>query len=838
MNGPDEASEQPRHRPLAPVLIGVAVGIALDGVLEPPAWHWLVVCAIGAAGAAWGIRRGLRPWGYWLLAVILAVCVGGFYHRVRFRQEAPWHLKNLALREGGIYYLKGHVVREAQRRYHAVSFRDSGGPLSTYFVFRMRLDGISGDARRWSRTAGNVSVFTEGAPPDVRVGDRVQLLGLLRRGRAPTNPGQRDLEMAYQRAGSYGSVSVGSAEAVRVLERAPWYHGLTVALGRLRSVMEQRLDAYLTEHNARRESGLIKALMFGDRGALTPEQSELLKSSGTVHFLAISGLHVGIFCLFIGYLLALLNLPVRLRHILTILLVWGYVLFTGFHVSAVRAGWMLTLMLAAPVLERQTDSLSALMGAALIILLVSPQQLFTPGFQLTFVAVWALVCIYPDLEGVLWPWRDFLAAVQSPEQRSIWRDLWNWGRSYLMLSFTVWLAVAPILVYHFHYLNFMTPLLNLLIWPLVLCLLLVVFALLISLSLGGWMIGLLAPLALILTGDINTVLSAADRLPGTPIYLSSPPLWWIGLFYLALALWATRRRLLRGRWAFVTVVLILALSFVWNDAAVRVRRPFHVVLADVGHGQAAIVELPGGEVLMLDAGSSQAGAGGAVSDMLLGDHVDYISAAVISHANTEHCSFLPMLVRRFGVGKVVLPPQTGSSALRDRLGELLRRRAIPRWRLHEGDSVTGGGLRCEVLHPDERFAAGGAYSANDSSLVLYCRYRELSFIVPGDIGAAGIERLVKSYGPRLAADLLVMPHHGRYEAGLDELLDCVRPAAALVSGTDEDLDPRTRDLLHERGVPLWTTSLDGAIIVGLLGAKGTVLGYASGRRLEFDATSR
>ena len=136
-------------------------------------------------------------------------------------------------------------------------------------------------------------------------------------------------------------------------------------------------------------------------------------------FLVISGLHVAIFCFFIMGLLAWTGVPVRLRAVLTIALVWLYVLFTGCGVPAVRAGWMISFVLAAPLLERRRDALSGLAGSALLILLYQPQQLFAAGFQLTFVAMWAILCVYPQLAGIFWPWQGFLADSRRPRRSSV-----------------------------------------------------------------------------------------------------------------------------------------------------------------------------------------------------------------------------------------------------------------------------------------------------------------------------------------------------------------------------------------------------------------------------------
>ncbi|MHC4480816.1 MAG: ComEC/Rec2 family competence protein, partial [Planctomycetota bacterium] len=712
-------------------------------------------------------------------------------------------------------------------------FAPGNAALPRYWSLGIEVEAISPDAGMWRETSGGMAVFVGSGRPAVRVGDRVQFLARLRRNRRPSNPGERDRARTYERRGSYGAASVQSPAALRVLSRGRWHGSLRYAVAGARSFVRARLARHLSAEGPEGRWALVAALLFGERNWLTPAQERLLKESGTLHFLAISGLHVGLFCVFVAYVLTLADLPVRPRYAATIALVWLYVWFTGAHVSALRAGWMLTFMLAAPLLGRRGDSTSALAGAALVILLFSPQQLFAPGFQLTFAAVWAMIAIYPQLAGILWPWEDLLAELSSPQQRSLWTDLWLGARSFLLLSLTIWVATAPIRAYHFHSLCLFAPLLNLLMWPLVLLLLLTCFALAGTALLGGLGTAALASVAQFWSGRIETLLRAASGLPGFGVYVSAPPLWWAALFYVALAAWVLRERLPGRRAAFVGAALALGLGYVGAEAAARWGRPFRFTVADVGTGQAALARLPGGEAVLFDAGAFGAGRATAVAEMLWADRVRRIEGVVLSHLNSDHCNFLPFLSERFELEQVAFPASALRDGLAGRARRWLGRQPFRLKRLSEGASVRGGRLRCEVLHPNARFAAEPSIRRNDRSLVLLCRWGALSLLLPGDIETAGIRRLCRDYGGRLRADVLVMPHHGRYHVGLAELVEVVGPAAAIVSGPEAHCDPRTRAILRERGVPLWITGRDGAIIVTFERGEASVRGFRSGRSLRF-----
>jgi len=628
-------AKPPRHRPVLPVLLAFCIGIALDALMPAPSGAWLIVFGVAVPGAVWGIRRGLQPWGYWLLTVVLLVPAGAFWHAARFREKPEWHLEHLLRDAKSLYYVRGKVAQEADLHYRWAPFGAPDENPGEFWLLRVRVSDLSGDGEQWQRAEGGVAVFGEMPPPEVQVGDTVQVLAALKRNAAPTNPGERDRRLQYESMGSYATASVSSAAAIKVLERGHWYSSPTAAVGRLRSSVWAHVKPALEQRGAGPGAiGLVAALLFGRRGALPASESDQMRESGVLHFLAISGLHVGIFCAFCTVVLTMLGVPVRARLVLTMALVWGYILFTGAHTSAVRAGLVITLIMSAPLLERQADNLSALAVAALATLVWRPEQLFSAGFQLTFIAVWGILVIYPQMAGILWPWEDLLERLRHPAERTLAGDLWRGARSYLLLSLVVWGITAPIRAFHFHVLCWVAPILNLLVWPLVLALLVTCFALAGSAIAWGFLSGPIAGLAVFWAESIRSLLQWSEGLPGFGDYVASPPVWWVVLFFVAAGIWTVRSRLPFGRRTFVATALFLGAAYIGASLPSDRSRRFELTVADVGHGQAVLARVPTGEVLLFDAGSQSKRAESAVADVMWAQDVRRVHAATVSHYNS------------------------------------------------------------------------------------------------------------------------------------------------------------------------------------------------------------
>ena len=207
---------------------------------------------------------------------------------------------------------------------------------------------------------------------------------------------------------------------------------------------------------------------------------------------------------------------------------------------------------------------------------------------------------------------------------------------------------------------------------------------------------------------------------------------------------------------------------------------------------------------------------------------------VVSHLDQDHCGLIPYLDRRFHIGQVVCPTTGALTEFGARVRRFLRAAGLPFRTLAEGGELRGGELDCRVLHPDARFLSDATLPENEKSMVVRGEFGSFSFLLTGDVQSRAMRRLCRDYGDRLAADLLVLPHHGRYHEGLEGFIDNVRPAVVVVSGEADDCPPETAALLGARGIPLWITGREGAIIVDV-GRDGVRLrGHVSGRMMEFE----
>ena len=156
----------------------------------------------------------------------------------------------------------------------------------------------------------------------------------------------------------------------------------------------QKFETFLrkgTPQNNRALADIYVAMLLGKKSALSPLQKERFITSGTLHFFAISGLHVGVIALSLHSLLRLLRVPKTLAAILGLSLLLLYVHITGASPSAMRAFLMVAFFWSARAFMRQSSPFAALVASAVAVLIYEPLQLWSPGFQLSYTVVAAIL---------------------------------------------------------------------------------------------------------------------------------------------------------------------------------------------------------------------------------------------------------------------------------------------------------------------------------------------------------------------------------------------------------------------------------------------------------------
>ncbi len=434
-------------------------------------------------------------------------------------------------------------------------------------------------------------------------GDRIRFASNLRHPRNFNNPGGFDYRRHLATRGIWVTAFVDDPKKIaRVARRQgnPLWTWLEIHRNRIRSFLE--------EYSTDTSGPIFKALILGERGTIPEAVREDFAVSGAAHIMAISGLHLGIIAFFLfrgllwifrqGEWMALKTNIFKLSALLTIPLIILYTLVAGARVPTVRAMIMIIVYLLSILIDRPRDLYHTLGLAALVITLIDPASLMEASFQLSFMAVLAILYLTPKIGRILR--RDEILPVR---QKGLVQWLISWARTLFIVSLAAIIGTGPLVAHHFNRPSPMGLISNFFVIPLLGFL--AVPAGLISSALSLFSTSLAVPVLQIASWVVDLSVSGIHFLasiPGVSYYVITPNLFEIAIVYALIALVFNLRRSLAWKVAFAGVLCLGIGDFGYWLARTHYNRNLRITFLDVGQGDCAFVEFPRGKRALIDGG--------------------------------------------------------------------------------------------------------------------------------------------------------------------------------------------------------------------------------------------
>jgi competence protein ComEC len=769
------------HRPLLGVIVCFSLGTAAGLRTEFPVILVLGMAAVLFLFGATFLRRSVSTFFLWG-----AVFFTGWAHAALSVQAVSGReLRNLMSRPQENFGVVGIVSYEPLLR----PGRWDGEEIRE-FVFRVEAVRREGS---WQRSRGDIAARwkTDRNVRAIRYGERWMLSGLV----TVTKPAP----MQFNRP-RY-TLNVEPAEA-RYLSGG---HGASLISWCLRGrracfdILGRGLE------NFPEQAGLLRALILGYRQELPDELYRSFSLTGTLHVVAISGMHVAVLALlFMAFLKALgFSRPYWVIFLAPALVL--YTMATGMSASAVRACVMAIVFWSAPLFSRKPDGPSALAVAALLILAFVPTQLFDMGFLLSFIAVAGLMTLYPmwmrPVHAALAvdPWR-----IQPERFWKRWGRLWGMETASLVVASTAaWLVTTPLSAGAFNVVSPVGLIGNLLVIPLSSLVLLTGVLSLVAGSLSVFLAEIFNHANCVFISILIAWVNWTAGIPGGHVFIPSPSALWVAGWYGALiVLLVTYGTLRRAIVVIAVATLAVGVCRGVRDDTVRVD------ILDVGRGNATLIDVPGSGDVLLDAGPRFSGRN--VVRYLRKRGVGQLESLILTHGDADHIGGAFEILKNVPVSELWCAPFVRSSLLyRKLLGEAAKRTIRIR-RLEQGDhGVLGGGVEWEVLSPSGNEVCG---RADEGSLVIrIARGAAAVLFMGGADGAVEPAILRRPVDP--AADILVVGNHGAAGVCSDPFLAAVDPSSAIISvgadNTEGQPDPGVLSRLAERGIEVWRTDESG-----------------------------
>ncbi|MDB6057322.1 MAG: ComEC/Rec2-related protein, partial [Verrucomicrobiales bacterium] len=664
------------QRPLLKVAVFYATGILVGEFLRVPLPWLLAACAVAAVGTL--VWRRARP----RLLAILFLLVGLVNTTWRTSITSHADLRSLIGENPQIVSVRGKLstapAEHIFERHHEEQLRT---------VAYVDVSEIA-HGTNWQRAIGQLIVMTPGVlGNDFYHGQNVQIAGVIVQPSGPFADGLFDSKSFLKRKGIYYQLRVSSTNDWQIAgtptplplsDRFFNYAKKTLAIGLPEEDLALRL---------------MWTLVLDWKAPMTTAVEEPFVRAGTFHIFAVDGLRIGLITMMFVTLLQVLQVPRRWAGVLAVACIWFYTGLTGFPASAIRAAIMATIVIGGWIVKRPSDLMNSLFAAALIILVWEPQQLFQPGFQLSFVVVLCILLTLPMIHE--WLKKPFVPDPLLPRQISsqqFWHGDWiAYPRSFVIDSFAIslaaWLGSIPLAAFYFHVFNIVSTPANFVVVPMTMFALISSLGSLLTGAWFPWMASLFNHATWFLMKGIIIISDYAVHWRPAAINVSAPsPLTTIWYYALLLAL-------LTG-WIFRTKhkhIAIVALSCLTVGCFVQwlTPNPIKLHVLPLGGGQCVLVDSGGVKTdLLIDSGDEQ-NAERVTKPFLQTQGVNWIDSCCLSVAHVNAMGGVEVVQTNFDIGRLVTSATRNRSVVYKRAMAKFDQTPDVRKLVKRGDRLSG-----------------------------------------------------------------------------------------------------------------------------------------------------
>ncbi len=711
-----------------------------------------------------------------------------------------------------------------------ISYSDNQISQNTGVVFSSEEDH---PPKEHQTTQTDNSLYTTDTGPFP--GEIVKIYGTVIPPEGVRNEGQFDFELYYRTLGISSSLYGDCAEVIGG-EPEPFKAGLQ----RFRNLICGQLDEVADET----DSGIYKAILVGEKSEMNEEIRDLYQDMGIAHILAVSGLHLSIIGAGFYDLLRRFGASKKIAGVGGAMLILSYGIFTGSSGSAIRAVIMLLMKFLGAAIGRSYDMLTALALSCILLVMDEPYIIFSSGFQLSFMAVFAL-----GIGNLLpHPKNSFLNGVY--------------------MSLFLQIMTLPVILYHFFRFPLYGLLLNLIVLPLMSY---VVYSglLAVTLSFFSVMLGIASiGFGHYILRFYNNLCIAMKEIPYSSLLLGRPDIRSIIVYYFLLSILiltvlymkTLKKKNLMSRQTkhLYSIMPKIAVLVILTGCFLLIRKPpsgLEITTIDVGQGDGLVIRYED-MVITVDGGSTSEKK--LPEEMLIpyfeSQGIDVIDIAFITHCDSDHYSGILYLLEEseaIKIKELVLPLPAEKDARYDKLKTAASAKNTGIRYFGAGSKLQVDDLNLRGLYP---LSNDYIEEANSHSIGMLLNYRNFSMLFTGDMdkeceykmldymekSGSGILPQISSSNPSGISDVTKKPfdidilkagHHGSSTSTSEDLLDFMTPEVAILSYGNNNRyghpHKETLEILENHGIELYETGKNGEIRIISNGKKYKVSHHIS-----------
>jgi len=636
---------------------------------------------------------------------------------------------------------------------------------------------------------------------EFKPGNYLKLTGYYYKGREKRNPGEFNYDAYLKSKGILGILSVNDKASINLVSSETDFFSNVI------HQVRKNIDEQIKKIHSTETAALLRGLLLADRGEINYETKQQFINAGVVHVLAVSGLHVGYIIMIFLFVFGRFNL--LLRSALTIIGLLCFMFITGVPPSVFRATVMAIIIIFAFISNRSTNLVNSISIAALIILLINPNEIYNPGFQLSFSAVLSIAVVYPFFERLIANWK-----VQNKFLKYV--------LLFAGVSFSAQIGTLPFTLLYFNKFSVIALFTNLFVIPGI--------GIIVATSIVTLVISTFLPVVAIYFASANDLITKwilnlikfSSELSFSHINIYNYSLIDLLIFYLLLAVLLYYLPRFKNMFTkIVLLVLIVLNGFLLSsidDVELLPDNYLSILMIDVGQGDSFIIKFPNGKIALVDAGNATStfdNAERVIIPLLKYFGIKKIDLGIVSHIDTDHYGGFIALVQNGYIYEVFKPTFDTSLSKDKKFETFLNEKEIPVNYFSEGKMEVGNSVLYFLY--DEKVGKVSGESTNNRSGIFKLIYGETSFLFTGD-AEKNVEKIYSvKYKHFLDSDVLKVGHHGSKTSSSDVFLNYVTPEYSLISAGFKNKfgHPAVEiiDKLRKQNSKIFRTDLQKAILL-------------------------
>jgi competence protein ComEC len=651
---------------------------------------------------------------------------------------------------------------------------------SRFATFLCKLESIHFEGETFPTNA-TVLVRWSGNP---EFGDELKFSGIAERVAPPRNPGEFDMRSYLARRDVRQSLFVRYAEGGVLLRRGGG-NPILRAAQRSRAWMQDTLCRGLDDTPD--VQNFLSGIVLGLRHQAPEDIEEPFQQTGTLHLFAVAGLHVGIVASLLWILANVAQFPRKWAVAGIIPLLLFYAAVTGLHVSSIRAAVMSSILFAGFFFERKVFTFNSLAAAAFLILCWDTNELFSAGFQLSFVVVGTIILLADPFFGFFRRWLapdPFLPRTLLRGPRRVLQICFEWLCRGTSVSLAAWLGSLPLILWYFYLVTPVSLFANLIVVPVAFLVLAIALLSLLSALVSPWVSLAFNSANWCLARLILGFVHICAQIPGGHFYVQHP--YWPA-----------------GAEARITVL-------------------------DVGAGAAVHLRTQGADWLF-DCGSER-DYERLIRYYLHAAGVNRLDGLLLSHGDSLHIGGAAPLLQDFSLRRLIDNSAPDRSLVHERLRRTLQQRGANPESMVTGDAFRlSRSVSAHVLYPPRAMSAA---MTDDQTYVIQLSVEPSTQVLFMSDSGSATERKLLASGLNLRSHIVIKGQHHSGQSCADEFLDAVRPQLIIASSRDfpsyERINDEWAERVRARGIKLFRQDETGAVELSFGEGEWNARSYVTG----------